>query len=137
MNLSHTGQARANHAVTDSHTLSPDDTQPRLRLAFGVHHAPLNAPQNVLRQVESAAQALAVSILAGGHKHAYIAACCGVDRTYVCHMARGKRAIPDKLVPALCAATGSNLLRQFLTLQAALEQVDDVQRLAEQLRRSA
>lgn len=42
----------------------------------------------------------------------------------------GKRPIPHKLVAPLCAATGSNLLRQFIDLQRALDGVSEVERLA-------
>ncbi len=108
-----------------------------LNLAFGVHRAPKDAPAQILRQVESAAQALAVSIAAGNHKKAYIGACIGKSESYVSRMARGRRPIPEKLVGPLCAATGSNLLRQFLILEAALAQVPEVQRLAAMLRSAA
>lgn len=50
---------------------------------------------------------------------------------------RGKRPIPDRLVGPLCAATGSNLLRQVRDLQRALAAPDEVSRLAQQLREAA
>jgi hypothetical protein len=111
--------------------------QNSLRLAWGVHNAPRSAPPKVLRQVETEAQALAVSIAAGHHKLAYVGACIGKSAGYVSRMAAGKRPIPQKLVQPLCAATGSLLLAQFLDLQRALERPDDVARLAEMLRESA
>ncbi len=111
--------------------------QKSLSLAFGVHRAPADAPAKVLRQVETEAQALAVSIAAGNHKLEYVAACIGKSRAYVSRMQSGKRPIPDKLVGPLCAATGSNLLRQFRDLQAALGEVCEVSRLADLLRAAA
>jgi hypothetical protein len=111
--------------------------QSSLPLAFGVHRAPKDAPAQVLRQIESAAQALSVSIAAGNHKLDYIAACIGKSRAYVSRMQKGNRSIPEKLVGPLCAATGSNLLRQFLVLQAALSEVCEVKRLAAMLRSAA
>lgn len=111
-------------------------TTGNLNLAFGVHHAPKDAPTKVLRQIESASQALAVSIASGNYKLDYIAACIGKSRGYVSRMATGKRAIPDRLVAPLCAATQSNLLRQFLDLEAALGEVCEVERLAAMLRQS-
>ena len=108
--------------------------QGALRLAFGVHHAPKAAPSHVLRMVETEAQALAVSILAGGHKLDYVAACIGKSRSYVSRMQRGSAPIPDRLIGPLCAATGSNLLRQFIDLQRAIEGQCETQRLAEMLR---
>lgn len=115
-------------------------TQNSLRLAFGVHHAPKDAPIKVLRQIESDAQALAVSMQAGGHKLASIAAAIGKSESYVCQLRNGTRPIPDTLVMPLCAATGSNLLRQFRDLMGALEVSDarrEVERLAALLRDAA
>lgn len=111
--------------------------QKELRLAWGVHKAPSDAPTKVVRQVESEAQALAISIAAGHHKLEYIAACIGKSKAYVSRLQNGKRPIPDRLVGPLCAATGSNLLRQFCDLQRALQAPDDVARLAAMLRDAA
>lgn len=111
--------------------------QNTLKLAFGVHRGPSPAPAKILRQIESEAQALAVSIAAGGHKLDYIAACIGKSRGYVSRMQSGKRPIPNKLVMPLCAATGSLLLRQFIDLQDAIEGVCEVTRLAAMLREAA
>lgn len=108
--------------------------QKELRLAFGVHHAPKDAPSQIVRQIESAAHALAVMIRAGHHKLEYVAACIGKSKSYVSRMQNGVRPIPEKLVGPLCAATGSNLLRQFLNLQAALDGICEVERLADLMR---
>jgi hypothetical protein len=108
--------------------------QKDLRLAFGVHHAPKDASQQIVRQIESASQALAVMIRAGHHKLEYVAACVGKSKSYISRMQNGVRPIPEKLVGPLCAATGSNLLRQFLSLQAALEGICEVERLADLMR---
>lgn len=112
-------------------------TTDNLKLAFGVHRGPSPAPAKVLRQIETPEQALAVSILAGGHKLAYVAACIGKSVPYVSQLQNGRRPIPDRLVMPLCAATGSLLLRQFLDLQDALEGVCEVERLAGLLRAAA
>lgn len=117
--------------------MATDGNQKSLSLAFGVHHSPKDAPAKVLRQIESEAQALAVSIAAGHHKLDYIAACIGKSRAYVSRLQRGERPIPHKLVGPLCAATGSNLLRQYLDLQRALDGQCEVARLAELLRAAA
>jgi hypothetical protein len=113
------------------------ETSRTLNLAFGVHSAPKDAPAKVLRQIESEAQALAVAIRAGGHKLEYVAACIGKSRSYVSRMQTGSAPIPARLVGPLCAATGSNLLRQFIELQGALEGVCEVERLASLLREAA
>lgn len=109
-------------------------TQKELHLAFGVHRAPSDAPAKVVRQIDSEAQALAVSIRAGGHKLEYIGACIGKSKSYVSRLRSGERPIPNRLVGPLCAATGSNLLRQYIDLQRALDGQCDVVRLAEMLR---
>ncbi|MBS1834256.1 MAG: hypothetical protein JST65_16180 [Acidobacteria bacterium] len=114
--------------------------QNTLRLAFGVHRGPSAAPAKVLRQIDSDAQALAVSMRAGGHKLAYIAACIARSDAYVCQMRKGSRPIPERLVMPLCAATGSLLLRQYRDLQDALKAVTEareVERLAAMLREAA
>jgi hypothetical protein len=114
--------------------------QKALGLAFGVHRGPQDAPAKLLRQIETEAQALAVSIAAGSHKLDYIAACIGKSRGYVSRMQTGERPIPDRLVGPLCAATGSNLLAQFKEWQDALADTDarrEVVRLAEMLRSAA
>lgn len=119
--------------------MASSGTQSILPLAFGVSRPPKDAPAKILRQVDSAAQALRLSIKAGGHKLAYVGACIGKSEGYVSRMAQGKRPIPDRLVRPLCAATGSNLLSQFLALQAALVADDAAaeSRLADELRNAA
>ena len=114
--------------------------QKTLKLAWGVHRGPSPAPAKLLRQVESDAQALAVSMRAGGHKLAYVAACIGKSEAYVCQLRKGVRPIPERLVMPLCAATGSLLLRQFRDMQEAIEGVTEareVERLAAMLRSAA
>ncbi|MBB1060396.1 hypothetical protein H4F98_07385 [Lysobacter spongiae] len=108
-----------------------------LKLVWGVHNAPKDAPDKVVRQCESEAQALAVAIAAGHHKLAYVAASVGVSVAYLSRLQNGKRPIPEKLVGPLCSATGSNLLRQYLDLQRAIEGVSEVDRLARLLREAA
>lgn len=117
--------------------MQTDANQNSLKLAFGVHRGPSPAPAKLLRQIESAEQALAVSIAAGGHKLAYVAACVGKSVPYLSQLKNGRRPIPEKLVEPLCAATGSLLLRQFLDLQDAIEGVCEVSRLAAMLREAA
>jgi hypothetical protein len=117
--------------------MSSEVNQKSLHLAWGVHHSPSAAPAKVLRQVDSEAQALAVAIRAGGHKLDYVAACIGKSRAYVSRLQSGKRSIPDKLIAPLCAATGSNLLRQYIDLQRAIEGVGEVERLAAMLSEAA
>lgn len=111
--------------------------QAALRLSFGMHNAAKAAPAHILRQVESEAQALAVSILAGGHKLDYVANCIGKSRSYVSRMQTGSAPIPNRLIGPLCAATGSLLLRQFVDLQRALQGQDETRRIASLLAEAA
>ncbi|HGM6772795.1 TPA: hypothetical protein ACKQAW_003390 [Stenotrophomonas maltophilia] len=100
---------------------------------------PKDAPLQVVRQIESADQALAIAMKAGDHKLANVAAAIGKSESYVSRMRRGARPIPRRLVGPLCAATESNLLRQFFDLQAAMEPPcwrSEVTRLAGMLRAS-
>lgn len=115
--------------------LATDGNQSSLRLVFGVHNAPKDAPAKLLRLIESEAQALAVAIAAGHHKLDYIGACIGKSRGYVSRLQSGKRAIPKKLIGPLCAATGSNLLRQYIELQEALNRFDTEQDTVSRLAR--
>lgn len=117
--------------------MQSESKQNTLKLAFGVHRGPKQAPAKVLRQVESDAQALAISMAAGNLKLAYVAACIGRSEAYVCQLRNGKRPIPHKLVAPLCAATGSLLLAQFIDLQRAMEGQGEVERLAAMLREAA
>lgn len=107
-----------------------------LKLAWGMQSAPKDAPTKVVRQIESEAQALAVAISAGGLKQAYIARCINKSEAYVSQMRNGKRPIPQKLIGPLCAATGSNLIRQYIDLQRALSG-DDVAHLVDLMRLAA
>lgn len=113
-------------------------TQTEMRLAFGVLRSePKDAPPTVLRQIDTEADALALSIEAGNHKLAYIAACIGKSESYVSRMATGKRPIPHKLVRPLCVATGSNLLEQVIRRERAMQGGRDFTRLAELMRGAA
>jgi len=112
--------------------------QTDLRLAWGVaNNAPKDAPVRVVRNIESESQALKIMIEAGHHKLETVAEAVKKSVSYVSRMQNGKRPIPHKLVGPLCAATGSNLLRQYHDLQRALEGACEVARLAAMLREAA
>lgn len=110
----------------------------QIRLPLSDPDAPRNAPPHVLAMVQSKAQALAVSILAGEHKLDTIGVQVGKSRSYLSRLQNGERPIPDRLVDRLCRVTGSNLLRQYIDLQKALSgQQDETQQLAAMLARVA
>lgn len=135
----HSGKTRANGEGKSRQERARSGNQSQLPLIASMSRAVTNAPANVLRQIESAAQALDVAMQASGSKAAYIAACIGKSEGYVSRLRNGKKPIPEKLVRALCLATGSNLLQQFIDLQAALADTpaDRVRRLADEMRRAA
>ena len=107
---------------------------------FQIVHPPKDADRKVLGQIESDAQALAVSLRAGGHKLASVGHALGKSESYISRLCSGKRPIPEKLVDPLCRATGCNLLRQYRDLQDAMAdtcQRREVDRLAALVRAAA
>lgn len=101
---------------------------------------PRQAPAEVVEQITSGADALSVSIEAHRLTQAYVAGAIGVSEGYLSLLRSGKRRIPEKLVGPICAATGSNLLRQYRDLQDALAETcerREVDRLATMLREAA
>lgn len=107
---------------------------------FQLVHPPKDVDPKVLRQIESDAQALAVSICAGGHKLASVGHAIGKSESYISRLVNGKRPIPEKLIAPLCNATGSNLLRQYRDLCDAMAETTErrqVERLAALMRAAA
>lgn len=101
---------------------------------------PIDAPANVLRLVESEAQAVAVSMRSCGAKLAYIAAALKKSEAYISRIRSGKRPVPDWFIAPFCRVTGTNLLRQFIDWQDALAETSakrEVERLADMLREAA
>lgn len=116
--------------------MSSESPQTALRLAWGVHRGPVDAPRKIvaacLAHDDPLPMALAVSMRAGGHKLASVAAATGFDVSYVCLLRSGKRRITKELVAPLCAATGSNLLRQVWDATASMD-ADDERREIERM----
>lgn len=98
---------------------------------------PVDAPQAVVEALTSEAQALSVAIEASGLSQDFIAGALGVSKSYISCMRSGKRPITKKMVGPLCSVTGSNLVRQYIDLQQALNGACEVTRLAELLRQAA
>lgn len=91
---------------------------------------PQDAPEAVVASIRSPAQAFSVSIKASRATQAFIAGVLGVSESYVCVMRKGERSIPPRLVPAICAATGTNLLAQYLHRKATEDGASEEDRLA-------
>ncbi len=111
-------------------------TSQRFFAFMAIVKPPENACHRVLRQVDSEAQAVAVSM--HGHKLAGYAAQLGISVPYLSRIASGQRDVPAWFVEPFCYATGTNLLKQYRALQEHLSGTQDVIRnLALQLRRAA
>lgn len=117
--------------------MESNPAQAALRLAFGVHRAPRVAPMRLVALVESDAHAIDICMHAAKLKGAYVAALIGKTESYVSRMRRGKSKVPESLVDALCAALGSNLLRQSRALRALMSGEGEIEILARMLRDAA
>lgn len=114
----------------------------RRALAITPSREPQHASQTILRQIESEAQAVAVSMQ--GMKLAFVAASLGRSETYLCRIRSGQRPMPDWMVAPFCRVTNTLLVQQYRDLQAALAEItqqrtaaETIARLAAQLREVA
>lgn len=105
---------------------------------------PANAPDALVRRVESDLQAIAVSISASGLKQSYIAAQMGRSAPWLSRVKSGSLDMTDAQVRRFCDVTGSNLLLQVRALRDALAEIrgqldaaETIRRLADELRRAA
>lgn len=83
---------------------------------------PEDAPKKVIRQVESTRMAMRLSLRACGIKHEAIAAQLQLSKGYFSKLVNEQMPMPEWFPLAFCYATGSNLLRQYLALQEALQE---------------
>lgn len=97
--------------------------QSKLKLISSMHPAPKDAPSQLIRQIETEAQAIAVAMRACGAKLAYIAASLGKSESYISRIRSGDRPVPHWFIEPFCYITGSNLLKQFIAFQTALAEV--------------
>lgn len=125
--------------------MSRDVKQNSLGLAFGAHHAPVDAPRKLVlaclnHDDKAVSIALCVAMKAGKRKQAFIAASIGKSDSYVSLLMSGKRRITKALLRPLCGATGSNLVRQVweaLTAMNADDDMREIERMAAMLREAA
>lgn len=122
------------HGPGKRHVARPRPLRPLSLLTI-----PCDAPAHVVRQVESDAMALNVSIEMAGLRANDVARILGRSETYISRMRSGERAIPAALVEPICNCTGTNLLKQVRALFLALrnDQQARVSRLASELRSAA
>lgn len=85
---------------------------------------PRDASEKTLRGCDSEQEAVAVAIVLSRVSQAEIARRMGVAKSLVTMLKSGERLFGDtvagdRLLAAFCAATGSNVVKQYRTLQAA------------------
>ena len=132
------------HAVKSCQAPETPEKQTSAALVLPMRAGPKPAPEKLLRQIDSEAQAVAVSMQAAGAKLAYIAAALGRSESYISLIRAGKRPVPQWFIKPFCHITGTLLLQQYIDLQAALASItqretanDVVARLAHMLEQVA
>lgn len=80
---------------------------------------PQDAAEKTLRMCDTEQDAIAVAIALSGLTQAEIARRMGVAKSYLTMLKTGERVLTSRMAAALCSATGSNLVRQYRTLQSA------------------
>lgn len=83
---------------------------------------PRQANAQTLRMCETEQDAISVSIVLSEVSQAEIARRMGVSAAFVTLLKTGERTLTSKMAAKFCSATGSDLVRQFRTLQSLLRQ---------------
>lgn len=81
--------------------------------------APRDADERTLRRCDSEQDAIAVAIVLSRVSQAEIARRMGIAKGYLTMLKKGERVLTSDMAAALSYATGSNLVRQYRTLQTA------------------
>ena len=79
---------------------------------------PRDASEKTLRLCDTEQDAIAAAIVLACVSQAEIARRMGVSGAFVTMLKTGERTLTARLLPMFCAATGSNLVRQYRTLQS-------------------
>jgi len=95
--------------------------------------SPQQATAQTLRLCETEEDAISVSIVLSGVSQAEIARRMGVSPAFVTLLKNGGRVLTSKMLPRFCAATGSDLVRQYRTLQSLLRQAAGAPRQADRI----
>lgn len=95
--------------------------------------SPRQASAQTLRMCETEEDAISVSIVLSGVSQAEVARRMGVSPAFVTLLKTGERTLTAKMLPRFCAATGSDLVRQFRTLQSLLRQATGIPRAADRI----
>ncbi len=86
---------------------------------------PINAPSQIISQCRNAQDALSASLIAKGSNYtaSWFAKRLGVSGAYLSQLRHGVKPIPQWMIQPVCYLTGTNLLQQYIDLQAALREV--------------
>jgi hypothetical protein len=95
--------------------------------------SPKQASAQTLRLCDTEEDAISVSIVLSGVSQAEIARRMGVSPAFVTLLKTGERTLTSKMLPKFCAATGSDLVRQFRTLQSLLRQATGAPRASDRI----
>lgn len=87
---------------------------------------PRDADERTLRKCFSERDAVVGSIVLSGLTYREIAARMGVSRSLVNALSKGERQLTDKRTRAFCNATGTNLIRQYRSMEKALAEARGV-----------
>lgn len=84
--------------------------------------APKDADLSMVARCKSLRMAFMVTLCARGAKfnQSWFAGKLGVTPTFISRIKSGEDALPEWMVPLLCALSGTNLLQQWIDLQDAL-----------------
>lgn len=94
---------------------------------------PRDAAEKTLRLCDTEQDAIAVSIALSALPQAEIARRIGVSEQLVSAWKSGERVLTSKHVGLFCAATGSNLLRQYRQLQSLIRQASGHTRASDRI----
>lgn len=83
---------------------------------------PVDASPKILRQVDSARVAMRTTLKAQGLKLLACARMLKISEGHLSKIVNEREPMPEWFPLAFCYATGSNLLRQYLALQEALQE---------------
>lgn len=107
----------------------PEKLVPQREMAFiSCLPPPKDADDKTVRLCDSEEDAIAVSIVLSRCTQTEVANRMGVSRSFLTMLKRGERVLTRKMTPVFCAATGSNLIRQYRCVQSALRVMNGVQR---------
>lgn len=135
-------------AFHDGKDCATGEGQKRSEAVSGIQHTltffrnlqriqpPKPAPAKLVRQCQTARQAMRVALKAVGMKRLLCARLLGVSESYVCRLVNERQPMPEWFVPAFCWATKSTLLQQWIDAQDDSDNRQD-ERLAAMLREAA